>query len=221
MISARLKPNVWVSDGGRVASRAATSEVPMAPASVSMCPASASSASERAAKAVATSRTRKPTMSPRAMPRERRSASADNPWSWPWAAGRDSVIGAAVLTDAEAVEQQVGELVGERGIERLAGDHPVDQRADDRVEQQVGVGVGLDLAIGDRTGHPFGQLHAYTVLQSVGHLAAAFGIVEIGEQPRHGDASLGTGVGRQRAGDQPAQVALEAGGAGHELAVVA
>ena len=54
-ISTRLKPKVIAPAAGRAASRSASSEKPIAPASVSMCPASESSASEFARMPTATS----------------------------------------------------------------------------------------------------------------------------------------------------------------------
>ena len=65
-ISARLSPNVKPPAAGRAARRAATSARPIAPASVSMCAASESSASESARMPATTSTAMKPRISPSA-----------------------------------------------------------------------------------------------------------------------------------------------------------
>ena len=58
-ISARFMPNVCEPVSGRAANRSATRDPAMAPTSASMCPASASSASECERNAVATSKAMK------------------------------------------------------------------------------------------------------------------------------------------------------------------
>ncbi len=82
-ISTRLKPKVMRPPAGRAASRIATSERPIAAASVSMCAASESSASELARIPVTTSAAMKPRIRTRAIVSLPRSASAEAPWLWP------------------------------------------------------------------------------------------------------------------------------------------
>ncbi len=61
-ISARFQPNVNALRAGRAASRIAQIDAARAPASLSMCPASASSATDPDAAATTTSTTMKPTI---------------------------------------------------------------------------------------------------------------------------------------------------------------
>ncbi len=82
-ISARLKPNVIAPFAGRAASVIANSEKPIAAASVSMWPASESSASECATTPAATSAAMNARISPSAMLRRPRSASARTAWVCP------------------------------------------------------------------------------------------------------------------------------------------
>jgi hypothetical protein len=74
-ISARPKPNVKAPAAGRAANRAATSASPIEPASVSMCAASDSSASDPARMPATTSTHMKPAMNSSARASQRRSAS--------------------------------------------------------------------------------------------------------------------------------------------------
>ena len=79
-ISTRLKPNVIAPAAGRAARRSASSENAIAPASVSMCPASDSSASEFANTPTATSTTMNATISASVVFSRRPSASHCPPW---------------------------------------------------------------------------------------------------------------------------------------------
>ena len=76
-IPARFQPNVIAPPAGRRASRIATSASTSAPASVSMCAASESSASELARMPTTTSTAMKPTISASAILSLPRSASAE------------------------------------------------------------------------------------------------------------------------------------------------
>ena len=79
-ISARPSPNVNGPRGGRAARRAATSASAIAPASVSMCAASESSASDEARTPATTSTPMKPRTIASATASQRRSASDDTAW---------------------------------------------------------------------------------------------------------------------------------------------
>ena len=79
-ISTRLKPNVIAPLAGRAARPIASSEKPIAAASVSMCPASESSASECAMMPVLTSTAMNATIRPSATASLPRSASARTAW---------------------------------------------------------------------------------------------------------------------------------------------
>ena len=81
-ISARRNPNVKPPLAGRRASRAANSARAIAPASVSMCAASESRASESAKTPATTSVTISPRIRTRAMVRRRVSSVWTCPWWW-------------------------------------------------------------------------------------------------------------------------------------------
>src|SRR5215207_2236826 len=143
-ISARPSPYVKPPRGGRAASPAATSASPIEPASVSMCAASESSASESASRPATTSTTMNATISPSATPSQRRSAPAAGAceWAWPWewaastagllrvvpavpglepVAQLDGGVGGPLLhaVDAELVEDLAEPLLVE--LDRVAG----------------------------------------------------------------------------------------------------
>ena len=83
-ISARPRPKVKRPFGGRAARRAATSARPIAPASVSMCAASESSASESARMPATTSTAMNARTIASAIVSHRRSAAGETAWEWPW-----------------------------------------------------------------------------------------------------------------------------------------
>jgi len=78
-ISARFHPKVHTPLAGRAARRIAHSDAAIAPASVSMCPASESNTSDPETRATTTSTTMKVTINAKAMLRCRRSAPTETP----------------------------------------------------------------------------------------------------------------------------------------------
>ena len=81
-ISARRRPKLRCGVAGVAASQVAPSASPRLAASVTMCPASASSDSEFATRPPTISTTMKARISASAIPRRRRSVARRSPWSW-------------------------------------------------------------------------------------------------------------------------------------------
>ena len=78
-ISARFHPKVHTPLAGRAARRIAHNDAPIAPASVSMCPASEINAREPETTATTTSTTMKPMINARSVISFRRSAPGETP----------------------------------------------------------------------------------------------------------------------------------------------
>src|SRR5919199_430044 len=127
-ISARPSPYVTAPLAGRAASFAATSDRPIAAASVSMCAASESSASEPARIPATTSAAMKPTISASASASLRASADAETRCSWPcpWWAMRPAYA-------ARRAEAALKHAVLDRHQQLVVGGEPRHQTAVERL----------------------------------------------------------------------------------------
>ena len=134
--------------------------------------------------------------------RERRSASAPTGLSAPpshsgWAAGCSPSSGTVPVPGSHkvsAARRAEGRRADRRRRDRGPAGRcdPLDEGADDGVEDEVAVDIRSERSVGDGLADPLGEVGAYGLLEVVEHAVTPLGLVQVGEQTRDRDrAPLG------------------------------